>query len=536
MFIIFKLCKNKHIEISILFTITLFFVSSLFFIDYNTFVKDIKNTVTNSNLLLTGSTSLGGFGISLLLTSFVGMFTYVIAKISNVKFQGLIFAAMILQMGFAFIGKNVLNVIPIYLGTMLYAKHKKDQFRDFFPTAIFATGIVPFISYFIYSGIMPLPYNWIVAIFIGLLIGFVTPSIALSVLRAHDGYTLHNTGFAIGFLGLLGYGFLSFFEKTSDRVNVLTVNYHTEFLILFSILVAFLLVYPFFLKTNFFKNIIPLFKKSGRVPSDFVNIFDQSTAIFNAGLMGLLSILTVLVLQVEINELVIAAMLSVLGFGMFGNHITNSVPIMLGVYLGSLFLDIDSATLVATMLFATALAPISGTFTSLVGVVAGFTHIVLTSIIINTHGGFVLYNNGFTTGFVATIIVAFVHAIKRERNIDDEVELHETHKLSRIGQECVNFYLFNHINCVGIKYMYTSEKSTIILVVKSIHEEYVDRMIKLLNLKERNHVLEETYWELLGESTDYNQLDLVGVMIDEVSKQDIKNDDAIEITLLRRLR
>jgi hypothetical protein len=57
------------------------------------------------------------------------------------------------------------------------------------------------------------------------------------------------------------------------------------------------------------------------------------------------------------------------------------------------------------LLFVTALAPVSGKFGIFYGVLAGFIHLLVAPQAFGLQGGFDLYNNGFTAGLVAGIVV-----------------------------------------------------------------------------------------------------------------------------------
>ena len=59
-------------------------------------------------------------------------------------------------------------------------------------------------------------------------------------------------------------------------------------------------------------------------------------------------------------------------------------------------------------LFGTTLAPLSGRFGPLVGVVAGMLHLALVMRTASWHGGLNLYNNGFAGGLTATLIVSII--------------------------------------------------------------------------------------------------------------------------------
>src|SRR5699024_2098469 len=95
-------------------------------------------------------------------------------------------------------------------------------------------------------------------------------------------------------------------------------------------------------------------------------------------------------------------------------HIKNILPVILGVYLASLFKiwEINSAGILLAALFGTTLAPISGTFGWGAGILVGILHVSIVSNTAYIHGGINLYNNGFAGGIVAAIIVPIIQDLK----------------------------------------------------------------------------------------------------------------------------
>jgi hypothetical protein len=55
--------------------------------------------------------------------------------------------------------------------------------------------------------------------------------------------------------------------------------------------------------------------------------------------------------------------------------------------------------------FVTALAPVGGKFGLFYGLLAGFIHMIIAPQALALQGGFDLYNNGFTAGLVAGLVV-----------------------------------------------------------------------------------------------------------------------------------
>jgi hypothetical protein len=111
---------------------------------------------------------------------------------------------------------------------------------------------------------------------------------------------------------------------------------------------------------------------------------------------------------------VIGAIFTIVGFAAFGKHPRNIVPIMIGVFLGSLAKpwNIDDPSILLAALFGTTLAPIAGRFGWHWGIVAGFIHSSAALTVGPVHAGLNLYNNGFAAGIVASVLVPVIIAIQ----------------------------------------------------------------------------------------------------------------------------
>jgi hypothetical protein len=113
-----------------------------------------------------------------------------------------------------------------------------------------------------------------------------------------------------------------------------------------------------------------------------------------------------------------------MGFGAFGKHPRNALPVMLGAWLAVLVTNytFDSVGMVIALLFVTAVSPIAGRYGPFVGILAGFLHILITPLAYAFQGGFDLYNNGFAAGFVAALLIPFLEAIKKDKNLEVQNE------------------------------------------------------------------------------------------------------------------
>jgi hypothetical protein len=130
-------------------------------------------------------------------------------------------------------------------------------------------------------------------------------------------------------------------------------------------------------------------------------------------LLGIIATTYVLILGGELNGPVIGGIFTVVGFGAYGKHIRNVIPVLLGVLLVNLFNIHDAASSFALMaaLFGTTLAPIAGRYGALAGVLAGILHMSLVTNIGFLHAGMNLYNNGFSGGFIAAVLCPLFDAM-----------------------------------------------------------------------------------------------------------------------------
>ena len=102
-----------------------------------------------------------------------------------------------------------------------------------------------------------------------------------------------------------------------------------------------------------------------------------------------------------------------------GSHPRNVLPIMVGyVAFSYLFgwlagllgvenfaLSIGSQSILIGLCYANGLSPIAGKYGFFCGVLAGGLHYLLVSAVPDMHGGFLLYNGGFTAALICLMFV-----------------------------------------------------------------------------------------------------------------------------------
>lgn len=413
--------KNKNsaniYKLLYIFASVLFFVSFIFDTPYDIFNGFLKILFTPSNLL-TDYMEISGIGAAFFNASTIMFLSIGITKSLKDDIHGAEVAAIILVTGFAFFGKNFFNSIPITLGVFLYAKLEGGDFKTYILPALFSTALAPIVSKITFGFGYPFIKGLFIGYLCGILIGFIFPPVATACLRFHQGYNLYNSGFTAGIIGMLVVGILRMFDLEIEFVNYVYLEDDFRIKVFLFLLFISMCLYGFYKNHFSFEGYNYILKDTGRLPTDFIVFHGLALTILNMGIMGLISTVYVVLIGGHFNGPVVGGIFSVAAFGAFGKHPKNSIPILLGVYLASLLniYDVTATSSILAGLFGTTLAPVAGEFGFFSGIIAGFLHMALVFNIGIVHGGVNLYNNGFSGGFVAAILVPILQEYKKIKN------------------------------------------------------------------------------------------------------------------------
>lgn len=372
--------------------------------------------IVSPTILLTDFIFVSGIGATFINVGIVGLLNILLIHKYKLKINGALIAAFMTVIGFSFFGKNIYNVLPIYLGGLLYTKYQKMSFKDVIVVMMFGTALAPIISEISFAQIMPMPYSIITGQVTGIFIGFVLVPLSSHMLKFHDGYNLYNIGFTSGIIGTVITSILRSLGIEVAPVNLIYLE--NSRIIIGTIIIIFLMfiLVGLLINPKALKQFKQLFRYKGRLITDFSYLLGYGISFLNVGILGLFSVTIVLAFGGVINGPVLAGIFTVAGFGAFGKHFKNIIPVMVGVIVTAVVLgyDLDSTAVLITLLFSTTLAPVAGAYGPVVGIVAGMFHMILVTNVGVIHGGINLYNNGFSGGLVAGVLLPVVDAFRKE--------------------------------------------------------------------------------------------------------------------------
>ncbi len=368
--------------------------------------------------LINDYTVIGGIGGAFLNAALMGLLALSLIRVSGVRLSGPTVAGVFTIMGFSLFGKTPLNALPVMAGVFLAAKAAGKPFKNYLLIALFGTALGPLVSFVVFEAGLHGIAALAVGALAGMLAGFLLPGLAMAMLRLHEGFNLYNIGLTSGFFGLFAASVLSA-AGNDVNIKVLWNDQPSPYLILIvPFIAALFLLWGFAMdKGKIGENLLKLMKQPGRLPSDFMEIASPGAALVNTGILGLTGCAYMLAVGADFNGPTIGGLLTLMGFASFGKHPRNCAPVMAGVVLATL---IFGKSLVApgpilALLFSTTLAPLAGEFGPLIGVAAGFMHLVVVERSAAWHGGLDLYNNGFAGGLTAALFVAVIEWVRSNR-------------------------------------------------------------------------------------------------------------------------
>ena len=203
-------------------------------------------------------------------------------------------------------------------------------------------------------------------------------------------------------------------------------NYYPPYVTL-SILYLFFIVFAFCLDSpsEIFHGLKSIILSSDILITDYMEVGGIGAALVNAALTSLLSLLLLIIIGIKPNGSTIMSLWLMTGFSFLGKNIFNIWPIILGVYLFSRyqkepFLNYTLVALLGTSLSPVVsqisfgnnqYSPIAITLGILLGIIVGFVLPPIASHSIKAHNGYNLYNIGFASGLLATLLMSIMRGL-----------------------------------------------------------------------------------------------------------------------------
>ena len=368
---------------------------------------------------------LGGYAATFFNMAMVGLMCLILLLVFKTTANNVTTLAFILTVGFGSWGINPLNSIPTMLGVCLYALIKREKLGGLVNAMMFSTGIAPLISdlLFRYPGAETIGFNVLgicLGIFVGLIIGFFLPAGLAHAPKVHKGFSLYSAALPIGMMAFFLQAILYKTQgvalpaapdaATLQIASRMTVNIFCGAVFGLSVVAAFLLG----CKPKDYWNLL----KDPNLVTNFSSTYGNATFLMNFGIYGLLILGYYNLIGASFNGITFGIIFCMVACCNSGSHPGNVWPIVAGYVVSSFVFGwiakltggnfagaINAQAIIVGLCYANGLSPISDKYGWQYGLLAGVMHYVLVTSVPTLHGGYCLYNGGFTAALICLILV-----------------------------------------------------------------------------------------------------------------------------------
>ena len=431
--------ESKFLKLFFAFISLCFVVAAFIMPDRKFAFTGLWEILTGTCKISTNYFGLGGFAATFLNMGLVGLVCTALCCLPGAKPNNVTTLGVLLTIGFGSWGINPLNMIPTVLGVALFCLVKKEKLGAMSNAMLYSTGIAPLISdlLFRYPGVDYIGFNWLglaLALVVGLIIGFFLPAGLGHAPNIHKGYDHYSAAVPIGmtafFLRALLYNVMLGTTPAALGLSTLAAP-KAEFFyacnIFCGVVFAACIVLALLMGCKG-KDYWNLMKDSGHGVS-FTTKYGNAPFLMNVGVFGLMIVLYYnLAAFLDGGADRMSTVWTGMTFGIVfcmlatcnsGSHPRNVLPIMVGYIVTSyLFgwisgllgvedfaLTIGNQSILIGLCYANGMSPVSGKYGFGYGVLAGGLHYLLVTAVPDMHGGFCLYNGGFTAALICLLLV-----------------------------------------------------------------------------------------------------------------------------------
>ena len=400
-----------------------FLIASVFMPDRAAMFTGLWQILSNPAKISTNYFHLGGYAATFLNMGLVGLCFLVLMLALKATPNNVTTFGFILTIGFSSWGINVLNIWPPILGVLGYCLVKKEKFGANVNAMLFSTGIAPLISDLLvrYPHAETVGFNAVgilLALIVGYGIGFFLPAGLSHAPAVHKGFDLYSAAVPICFMAFflnatlyktLG---IDLPAAVTDMTvaSRLTVN-------IFCIVVFMLCVVFAWVLGCRPKDYWKLLGARDHVASVSGKL-GNATFLMNVGIYGLFILAYYNAIGASFNGVTFGIIFCMLCAANSGSHPGNVWPIMVGYVLfsgvfgwfsqalgGNFAQTVNAQAICIGLCFANGLSPIVSKYGWGWGIVAGGAHYLLVTSVPNMHGGYCLYNGGFTAAVICLLMV-----------------------------------------------------------------------------------------------------------------------------------
>ncbi len=441
-----NLSECSFLKLLFAFLSACFLIAAVCMPDRATMFTGLWNILSQPSKISANYFAMGGYAATFLNMGLVGLICLLLFIVFKGTPNNASTLAVILTIGFGSWGINVLNIWPTILGVIVYGLVKKEKMGGLVNAMLFSTGIAPLITDLLirYPNAEVIGFNWLglgLALFVGLIIGFFLPAGLAHSPKVHKGFDLYSAALPIGMTAFflnatlfktmgvsLPKALSDIAPETMKVASQMTVN------IFCCVVFGLCIVFAFILGCKP-KDYWKLLSDPALV-TNFSSTYGNATFLMNVGVFGLFILGYYNLIGATFNGITFGIIFCMLATCNSGSHPGNVWPIMLGYFVasvvfgwiapllgGNFTFQINAQAICVGLCYANGLSPIADKYGWRYGFIAAVMHYLLVTSVPTLHGGFCLYNGGFTAALICLILVPELEKFFRTKEERKEARL-----------------------------------------------------------------------------------------------------------------
>jgi len=420
-----NLPESEFLKLLFAFFSGMFLIAAVCMPDRGAMFSGLWQILSQPSKLTSSYFAIGGYAATFLNMGLVGLISLALFLVLKGTPNNVSTLAFILTLGFCSWGINILNIWPTIFGVVIYGLVKKEKMGGLVNAMLFSTGIAPLITDILirYPHAEVVGFNVpgvILALGVGFVIGFFLPAGLANSPKVHKGFDLYSAALPIGmtafFLNATLYKTLGVELPAGADAAQLQVASQATVNIFCLILFGTCVVAAFLLgcKPRDYWKLLT----DPALVTNFSSTYGNAVFLMNVGVFGLFILGYYNLIGATFNGVTFGIIFCMLSTCNSGSHPGNVWPIMLGYVVasavcgwisplvgGTFSLAINAQAICVGLCYANGLSPIADKYGWQFGFLAAIMHYLLVTSVPTLHGGYCLYNGGFTAALICIILV-----------------------------------------------------------------------------------------------------------------------------------
>jgi len=414
--------ENIFLKLFFLFISVAFLVAAVCMPDRADMFSGLGKILLSPTKLSTNYFSVGGYAATFLNMGLVALACTVLYHITGAKPNNVSTLAFLLTLGFCSWGIHILNMWFTIAGVALYALVKKEKMGSVVNAMLFSTGVAPVISEMLirYPHAEVIGFNVlgiVLAVVVGLAAGFFLSAGLPHSPNVHKGFNLYSAALPVGMTAFFLNGVLykvMGIELPGAAGDIAVASWpivNIFCIVLFAVCVVVALL------MGGGKEYWGLLKNTSQV-NNVSGTLGNAAFLMNVGVYGLFILAYYNLVGGSFNGVTFGLIFCMLCTCNSGSRPTNVWPIMAGYVVastvfgwispllgGSFSLGVNAQAILVGLCYANGLSPICDKYGWRYGFIAAMIHYSIVTLVPGIHGGFCLYNGGFTGIFVCILLI-----------------------------------------------------------------------------------------------------------------------------------